>query len=559
MFAVKFAHYYLLLLIVLINDIVEILKVHGRTVEVKLGSGTETVVRDFRFDNANAATKFEEAMLHVQSLASDRAKRQIQAYKSNTTSNLLSSPRDINTTIAEGDEEMGDGINILVEIVSATDLPVADISSTDAYCIVRLKGKEIHRTEVISKDLSPIWTLENGSLFILKTTPEEFFGSTSGMTFLLKDYDAVGQNDLIGSVIVPLNDLLEGNGDRIEFDIVPDKSMLAQFEGKSPKLNLRFKRASRSDCDFMDAFADKNKKYGVYANETFLPLNKPNAKFLKRQSKKIDNQTVHRVKPGPDPDRPEDATKWMSSLDINKECMKPSTNWIEASSGTIGKVFLEVLKCDNLPNMDGATLNVKDKTDAFCCIVYEDCIVNTDVIADELSPRWMPWSQRAFVFNIANPSSNLFLGLFDFDPELAPGQLLAKGVSSEVHDAIGRVVLNMTNFRPGTTYMLHYNLYAGELLEQREKANGTVTVRLRIEHNDSPRQALLTGLNPPEQSVVCVSRKIDFDVANFVADGAVDDKAFSLDTITRYLDELYTYEIVVDYINKAVMTVRFKY
>ena len=133
--------------------------------------------------------------------------------------------------------------------------------------------------------------------------------------------------------------------------------------------------------------------------------------------------------------------------------------------------------------------------------------------------------------------------------------MLAKGVSSEVHDSIGRVVLNMTNFRPGTTYVLNYNIYAGELLEQRKKASGTVTLRLRIEHNDSPRQAILTGLSPPEQSLVSVSRKIDYDVANYVADGAVDDTKFSLDTITRYLDELYTYDIVVDYINKAIMTV----
>ena len=522
-----------------------------------MGSGTETVVRDFRFENSNAATKFEEAMHDVQSLAHDRAKRQIQAFKSGNQTDLLSSPRNISTSIDEGDEEMGgDRINILVEIVSATDLPVADISSTDAYVIARMKGQEIHRTDVISKDLSPIWTLETGSLFVLKTTPEEFFGSTSGMTFLLKDYDAVGQNDVLGSVTVPLNDLLEGKGDRIEFDIVPDKSMVNQFKGKSPKLNLRFKRASKSDCEFMNAFADKSKKYGRYAHETFLPLNKPNATFMKRQTKKVGTETLHRVKPGPDPDRPEDATKWMSSAAINKECMKPSTNWIESSSGSIGKVFLEILKCDDLPNMDAATLNVKDKTDAFACVVYEDCIVNTDVIGDELSPRWMPWSQRAFAFNIANPSSNIFLGLFDYDPELAPGQMLARGVSSEVHDSIGRVVLNMTNFRPGTTYVLHYNLYAGELLEQREKPNGTVTVRLRIEHNDSPRQAMLTGLSPPEESMVCVSRKIDYDVANYVADGAVDDTKFSLDTITRYLDELYTYDIIVDYINKAVMTVR---
>lgn len=49
----------------------------------------------------------------------------------------------------------------------------------------------------------------------------------------------------------------------------------------------------------------------------------------------------HRVKPGPDPDRPEDATKWLTEKKINEEALKPSTNWVEASSGEVGKVYLE--------------------------------------------------------------------------------------------------------------------------------------------------------------------------------------------------------------------------
>lgn len=81
---------------------------------------------------------------------------------------------------------------------------------------------------------------------------------------------------------------------------------------------------------------------------------------------------LFRVKPFPDPNQPEDATKWLTETQINKLALEPSRNWMEAGSGDLGKVFLEILQCDGLPNMDKATLNVRDKTDAFVCAAFED-------------------------------------------------------------------------------------------------------------------------------------------------------------------------------------------
>jgi C2 domain len=159
------------------------------------------------------------------------------------------------------------------------------------------------------------------------------------------------------------------------------------------------------------------------------------------------------VRPGPDPARPEDDTKWMTEEQIRAEALKPSTHWIAAGSGGVGKLYLELIGCDKLPNMDSVTLNFHDKTDAFACIVYEDCIVNTDVITNSLSPRWMPWCNRAFAFNIAHPSSDIFIGIFDHDPELSPLQLASRATST-IHDPIGRLVINANNFKPGTSYLL---------------------------------------------------------------------------------------------------------
>ena len=90
------------------------------------------------------------------------------------------------------------------------------------------------------------------------------------------------------------------------------------------------------------------------------------------------------VKPGPDPD-PErtDHTKWMNYFEIESEVVEPSREWIEAGSGKQGKLYVEVLSCDDLPNLDFSITGL-DKTDPFVCLVYGDAIGHTDVLNDLL-------------------------------------------------------------------------------------------------------------------------------------------------------------------------------
>lgn len=87
-----------------------------------------------------------------------------------------------------------------------------------------------------------------------------------------------------------------------------------------------------------------------------------------------------------------------------------------------------------------------NKTDSFVSLVYEDCFAQTDVVSDCLSPRWMPWTQRAFVFNMMHTSSQLFLGVFDSD-------------SMSNHDMIGRISIDLSNTRSNIVYVLQFNLY----------------------------------------------------------------------------------------------------
>lgn len=98
---------------------------------------------------------------------------------------------------------------------------------------------------------------------------------------------------------------------------------------------------------------------------------------------------------------------------------------------------------------------VNGLTDAFCAITFEDTFVRTSIIHDSLNPRWMPWSYRAFMFQIRHPASFLILGVFDFD-DGPLGQ----------HDPIGRVVIHLNNFDPDTVYTLTYPLYGGDTQEE---------------------------------------------------------------------------------------------
>lgn len=168
----------------------------------------------------------------------------------------------------------------------------------------------------------------------------------------------------------------------------------------------------------------------------------------------------HRVKPFPDPERPRE-TKWMSKEDIHQEAMKPTTHWVESGSGRIGRIYLEVLGCDDLPNMDYPNpITNRITTDTFMCCVMEDNIVNTDVIANSTSPRWMPWCRRGFVFNVEHPSSNILVGVFDWDDEKSEVQKAMSVAATDVHDPIGRIEINVANAFPNTVYTITVRSYA---------------------------------------------------------------------------------------------------
>ena len=116
--------------------------------------------------------------------------------------------------------------------------------------------------------------------------------------------------------------------------------------------------------------------------------------------------------------------------------------WLDVGSGDLGKIYVEIIGADGLPNKDH-DLGTGNKTDSFISVVYEDCIAKTDVIDDCLSPRWLPWTQRAFIFRMMHTSSNLHVAVFDYDA----------GFSND-HDICGRVSIDLANLNSGVVYLL---------------------------------------------------------------------------------------------------------
>jgi C2 domain len=293
----------------------------------------------------------------------------------------------------------------------------------------------------------------------------------------------------MGVVTIPVQRLIAKTADLTAADADDDEDYqdgddryeyIIQPTGDSPlrscaTLAIRYRRASASDIQFLREY----EKYSRESTLTVPPVIPSSSRLLKRifndkqistrcvatdldftdvrkhkwfqqeQKQGRDLVTQFRVLPYPDPCRPVE-TEWMTRNQIRTEALKPSTRWVSVGDGTAGTIYLEIIGCDNLPNLDMTNIEVitSNRTDPFVSIVFEDNIVRGDVLFDNLTPRWMPWTTRAFAFKVHHPSSLLHIGVLDYDDSPLNN-----------HNPVGRVVIGTANFEPNTTYLLHYQLH----------------------------------------------------------------------------------------------------
>ncbi|KAL7438824.1 hypothetical protein ACHAXM_006457 [Skeletonema potamos] len=387
-----------------------------------------------------------------------------------------------------------------------------------------------------------------------------------------------GSYRLIGTVFLSPQDILSScDGSRLEFQMV-NKLALSRQNGQKPsqvarkifggRLVLRMRKASETDIAFMkllhrklkfgegDDFAllkDLTEGEDGDTDEDILPiqlLTEIDEKLIAAQTSfecignlayathesiryLISNNTEKRyyVRPYPDPCRKNETTM-LTKTQLREECYKPSTKWVHAGSGSLGTVFLEFLECRGLPNTDTGE-SVGNLTDAFISAVYGDVLVQTDVIDDCLSPMWMPWSTRAFKFQMSHPTTAIFVAVADYD------------VGPLDHQTIGRVSIQLNKFSPGLIYTLTYDLHDSSNLLTFGESKGKITVRLRVEYEE--HKMLMASLKPPRQSWVTSKRKKTHRVAKYCTEGPHDEDTFELQLLWSHIDEIWSKKSMLSY------------
>jgi C2 domain len=466
-------------------------------------------------------------------------------------------------------------IQLLGEIVGGYKLTYDDSNNEDevdedmkTYCIVKFGNTIVHKTLKAEGGRNPIWTCKTGAHFIFEATPSDLVHQELQVSVWTKRRDPlklslIETSSFLGKADIDLSKVLltHGNEERLEVDL---QDLDSSFDTRLRRgtLTLRFRLATPFDVRFLTLLHRKPEllKQRSTPTQATSPCKDPenvgsllvteanetqkvqetfmNALSSAFTSKTfVDKKSGQRkvlVKPNPDPANVHETT-YLSALEISTLTLGPSTQWIEAGSGTLGKVYLEILSCKDLPNVDVGEA-AGNFTDAFVTAVFEDAMAQTEVINDELSPHWLPWVQRAFIFKMMHPASTLFLAVFDYDI----------GLSN--HESLGRVAVNISNLQRDTDYTLTYNIYPSSNVIDRTAA-GSITIRLRIEYSDE-KEALMAALRPRPTFHINVRKEKSLAVLRYTCFGEYgDDNEHPFDlTVTRsYVNEILEYKRNITY------------
>ena len=309
-------------------------------------------------------------------------------------------------------------ISTLIEIVGATDLPLIGKNRLppDSHCEVYIGRELVHKTDVISANNSPIFTVHSNSFGIIEvpdlrpqssTHDEESSKDTDHSSTALSCPTAqsedgksnvtvkvLNRRECLGKVEIPSDHILQSQGEREEYTLVslagetmndkvgdnsePDQTPTSAHH--PPQLALRFRPASEEDIVFLNNLEHQRKTYVLVSttqsmrssmssskNANLLELNHADEatdihfravtkKGMFSSSKKKDTKTgetlVRLQPPKLDPDLlNEPPVEWMTKAQVQKEALEPSRNWVETGHGQAGKLYLEIIGCDDLPNL----------------------------------------------------------------------------------------------------------------------------------------------------------------------------------------------------------------
>lgn len=404
-----------------------------------------------------------------------------------------------------------------------------------------------------------------GSLFVINTTVSDLFlNNTGGIIFEVRDSDALSQDDSLGAAILSPKELFNMNGERTEINLtsvgcrqahsakwargtIALRCRRATMEDETHLQNVLRQYKSRECTEKIGLITEGTKNRQDTGHNVVSGIIRRNSRHAETEvDGEVFKEKYYRVRPRPALGRDSSQyTEWMTSNQIESLVTKDSCHWIEAGSGRLGEIYLEILGADGLSNLD---VGLENKTDAFVSIVYGDAVVQTDVVSDCLKPRWLPWTQRAFLFHIVDPTAPIFIAIFDYD-----GASVAS-VSVGDHDRIGQITVGIQNFAPSTDYVLHYDMYKEDIFYSNRKTTGSISIRLRIEWADE-QKALLASLRLFPAVHVNVEKAKTLKTTQYTCDRECDRTSYSLTTLASYIDELYEYLELVYYVEDALYCV----
>jgi hypothetical protein len=245
----------------------------------------------------------------------------------------------------------------LLEVVGALGLStIAD--DVDSFCVVSKVSRDdkstvVHRTKIIDNDTAPIWTLKTKSVCFVeldkKSQPSEkirieLCRNSVGIPGITRK-SVIGKVELTYSIL-----LANGDSTRNEYPVAPGIMLALRFRKSTPQDWTTFQELSAlSNRPKLDNAGDMDFEYvsskRIIGNSTTIVENNT-------------SQKAYRVWPFPDPDNPKETT-YMTKSKIQQVAMEPSRSWTEAAGGAadnFGSIYLEILGCDNLPNMVGRSM-----------------------------------------------------------------------------------------------------------------------------------------------------------------------------------------------------------
>ena len=205
----------------------------------------------------------------------------------------------------------------------------------------------------------------------------------------------------------------------------------------------------------------------------------------------------------------------------------------------LGELRVELLETDGLPAKD-----LLNGNDVYALVLFEDTMACTQTIKDVNNPRWHCDCARAFRFPIHTAQSTLFIAIFDSDDDTTLNQL-SSGVNAaaanlDQDDPIGRVVLEVRQLVPGTTYDSWIELRKSAALDD-AGSNGAVRVRYSVAWAGEPRR-LRAALSTPPRFVLPLanqkSKKLAPSVAFAVSGTDFDDENFSFYVFLEHVYEV---------------------